>query len=63
MGLIGFFVICIVIAVLTENDSCLIGLLSLGFGIMITVAAFGVNPILGIIVGFFVLQGWKSMGE
>lgn len=63
MGLVGFFVICIIIAVLSGNDGCLTGLLTMGFGILITVAAFAANPILGIIVGFFVLQGWKSMGE
>ena len=61
MGLVGFFILCIVIAVLTGNDDCLSGLLVMGFGIIITVGAFAINPILGIIVGYFVLQGWKRM--
>lgn len=61
--MIEFFVICIIIAILTGNDDCLSGLLVMGGGILITVVAFGVNPILGIIVGYLVLQGWKSMGK
>ena len=61
MGLIGFFVLCIIFAIFTGNDDCLSGLLVMGFGIVITVGAFAINPILGIIVGYFVLKGWKKM--
>jgi len=32
----------------------------IGGGIAVTVVAFGVNPILGIVVGYFVLRWWKS---
>lgn len=35
-------------------------LLVIGGGIAVTVGAFGVNPILGIVVGYFVLRWWKS---
>lgn len=42
------------------STSCFIGLLSIIFGVVITIIAFGINPILGIIVGYFVLQGWKK---
>lgn len=61
MGLMGFFIFCIVFAILTGNDDCLSGLLVMGFGVAITIGAFAINPILGIIVGYLVLQGWKKM--
>lgn len=60
MGLVGFFVICIIFAVLTGNDDCLSGLLTMAFGILITVGAFAINPILGIIVGYLILKGWSK---
>ena len=61
MELVGFFVICIIIAVISGNDDCLSGVLVMRFGVAITIGAFAINPILGIIVGYLVLQGWKNM--
>lgn len=60
MGVVGFFVLCIIIAVLSGNDDCLSGLLTLGFGILIIVGAFAFNPIIGIIVLLVVINGWKE---
>ena len=61
MGLVGFFIICIIIAALTGNDDCLSGLLVMGFGILIIAGAFAINPIIGIIVLLVVINGWKKM--
>ena len=64
MGWIVFIVIILVIAAKVDekdgNTSCFVGLLSIIFGVAVTIIAFGVNPILGIIIGYFVLQGWKK---
>lgn len=40
---------------------CLSGLVIMAVGIGVTIAAFGINPLLGVIVGYFILQGWKRM--
>ena len=59
-------IIVIILAVKSDNaydTGCLTGLIIMGGGIVITIAAFGVNPILGLIVGYIVYQGWKSMDK
>lgn len=60
MGVVGFFILCIIIAVLSGNDDCLSGLLTLGFGVLLIVGAFALNPIIGIIVLLVVINGWKE---
>lgn len=42
------------------NTTCFVGLLSIIFGIAIIIGAFSINPILGIIAAFIVIQGWKK---
>lgn len=61
MGLVGFFILCIIFAVITGNDDCLSGLLTLGVGILIIVGAFALNPVLGIIALIVIINGWKKM--
>lgn len=65
-----FIIILIVALVILAFDGvewaggCLGNLLKfliiIGGGIAVTVGAFGVNPVLGIVVGYFVLRWWKS---
>lgn len=61
-----WIVIIIIILVLASKfddatgSSCFTGLLIMGVGIAVTIAAFAFNPILGIIVGYIVLQMWKG---
>lgn len=64
MGWLIVIIIIIFLAVKSDeayDTSCLVGLVVVVGGVLITIAAFSFNPILGIIVGYFVYQGWKSM--
>ena len=63
MELIIIIVVLLFIASKFDEEtgaSCCSGLLTIIFGVFITIIAFGINPILGIIVGYIVLQGWKA---
>lgn len=64
MGWVVFIIILLVVAAKVDesdgNTSCFVGLLTIIFGVGITIITFSINPILGIVVGYFVLQGWKQ---
>lgn len=70
MGIIVFIIVIVVLAIggdaglksLFETlGSCLFTILLLSFSCSITAAAFAINPILGIIVGYMVVKFWKSL--
>ena len=61
MGLVGFFVVCMVIAILSGSDDAISGLIVMGVTTFFVIGAFTINPILGIIVLFLASSALKNM--
>lgn len=58
----GFIIFIIVLLILLSPDKgeATANIIAFGVEVIITIALFGVNPILGIIVGYFFLRSWSK---
>lgn len=57
--MLKLFILCVIFALLTGDEDCLSGLIVMGLAVAITVVAFNIHPILGVIIGFLFLNGFR----
>ena len=58
MGFIIFIIILILLS--PDKGEATANTIAFGIEVIITIALFGVNPILGIIAGYFFLRSWSK---
>ena len=56
--IIGIIILLVLIS--PDKGEATANIIAFGIEVVITIALFGVNPILGIIVGFLFLHGWDK---
>lgn len=56
--IIGIIILLILLS--PDKGEATANVIAFGVEVVITIALFGVNPILGIIVGYFFLRSWNK---